>query len=117
MENVRPNPSCKFTVKFRDRVVVKSSGLNACVVKEDKQKGEAVVAVAGKAGFETYKMGQLVFVKSSSVACTSWAKVATTARTLQTKRVDFACICGKVWFFIPSFCVPFIRIYFIYFSP
>ena len=81
MESVRPTPSCKFTVKFRDRVVVKSSGLNACVVKEDKEKGEAVVAVAGKADFETYKMVQLVFVKSSSVACTSLPQGITTAAT------------------------------------
>ena len=84
MENVRPNPSCKFSVKFRDRVVVKSSGLNACVVKADTQKGEAVVAVAGKAGFETYKMGQLVFVKSSSDACTSLPQGTNTTKRITT---------------------------------
>ena len=99
MVNVRPNPSCKFTVKFRDRVVVKSSGLNACVVKEDTQKGEAVVAVAGKAGFETYKMGQLVFVKSSSDACTSFPQGTTTAAsncTLPKNAICSVCALKKL---------------------
>ena len=106
MENVRPNPSCKFTVKFQDRVVVKSSGLNACVIKVDKQKGEAVVAVAGKAGLETYKMGQLVFVKSSSVACTSLPQAITTTKrittaatncTLSKNAICSACTLKKVY--------------------